>query len=112
MKLEVVTRTAKVVDAEVESVFLPGYHGEMGILPSHAPLLTRLGIGELRYRTDGTLHSLAVSHGFAEILGQRLIILADARCFHSFDTFAIIVHNKSFIVAHVRQNNFLARFNG
>jgi len=77
MKLEIVTQTRKLVDSDVDSVFFPGFKGEAGILPGHAPLLATLGIGELRYRTGVRKSYLAISHGFAEILPDRIIILAE-----------------------------------
>ena len=62
---------------EVESVVAPGAVGELGILPCHAPLLTRLSPGELRVRKDGEQSTIVVSGGFLEVLGSRVTILAD-----------------------------------
>jgi len=48
--LEIVTPERLAYSDEVDAVVLPGSEGELGVLPHHAPLLTTLGIGELRFR--------------------------------------------------------------
>ena len=55
----------------------PGIDGELGILPHHASLLTVLQPGELRVVKDGQESYIAVSGGFLEVLGNKVIILAD-----------------------------------
>jgi len=56
---------------------IPGRNGYLGILPGHAPLITELGIGEISYRENGQLHYLAVAWGFAEVLPDRVSVLAE-----------------------------------
>lgn len=75
--LTVVTRERKIVDAQVDEVILPGSDGELGILPGHTPLLATLRIGQLRYRSGNTIHRLVISWGFAEVLPDRVIVLAE-----------------------------------
>lgn len=75
--LTVVTRERKILDVEVDEVVLPGYDGELGILPGHTPLLAMLRIGELRYRSGNTVERLVISWGFAEVLPDRVIVLAE-----------------------------------
>jgi F-type H+-transporting ATPase subunit epsilon len=77
INLTVVTRDRKIVDAQVDEVILPGTDGELGILPGHTPLLASLRIGQLRYRTGATLNRLVISWGFAEVLPDRVIVLAE-----------------------------------
>lgn len=74
---EVVTPEKRVVADEVDEVVLPGSEGYLGVLPGHAPLLARLGIGRLTYGRGGVRHHLAVAGGFAEVLSDRVIVLAD-----------------------------------
>ena len=64
-------------DDEVDMVIAPGADGEMGILPSHAPLLTALGDGELRIRKGAEEESFAVHGGFMEVLANKVIVMAD-----------------------------------
>ena len=64
-------------DDGVEMVIAPGADGELGILPNHAPLLTALGIGELRIKKGAEEESCAVGGGFLEVLANRVIVMAD-----------------------------------
>lgn len=64
-------------DDGVDVVIAPGADGELGILPNHAPLLTALGIGELRIRKGTEEESFAVHGGFLEVLENKVIVMAD-----------------------------------
>lgn len=77
INLTIVSRERKIVEAQVDEVILPGSDGELGILPGHTPLLALLKIGELRYRTGTTVNRLVISWGFAEVLPDRVIVLAE-----------------------------------
>lgn len=77
LHLVVVTRERKIVEVDVDEVVLPGLDGELGILPGHTPLLAMLRIGQLRYRTGGTTERLVISWGFAEVLPDRVIVMAE-----------------------------------
>ncbi len=78
LKLEVVTpERSLVAEAGVTEVQLPGRDGYLGILPGHAPLLTELGMGELSYRKGKDTYYAVVIHGFAEVLPDRVIVLAE-----------------------------------
>ena len=78
LQLELVTPDRLVVHDSVIAVSVPGKEGYLGILPGHAPLLSELKAGELSYTQDSATHYLAVSWGFAEVLPDRVIVLADA----------------------------------
>ena len=75
--LEIVTPERKVFSGEVENVYLPGTEGELGALPGHAPLVTGVSPGELRYKVDGKIEELAIGSGFAEVTQEKITILAD-----------------------------------
>ena len=77
IRLSIVTRERKIVDVEVDEVVLPGVDGEIGILPGHTPLLATLRIGPMRYRTGNTVERLVLAWGFAEVLPDRVIVLAE-----------------------------------
>jgi F-type H+-transporting ATPase subunit epsilon len=77
LKLEVVTPARRVLSETVDTIQLPGKNGELGILPGHAPLLTELGIGEMSYRMGGQVRYLTIIEGFAEVLPERVIVLAE-----------------------------------
>jgi F-type H+-transporting ATPase subunit epsilon len=75
--LEIVTPEARIFSDEVDSVVLPGAEGEMGVLPAHAPLVTTLQIGELRYTKGGKTMELAVGEGLVEVNGSTTRVLTD-----------------------------------
>ena len=77
LHLQIVTPDKKLVDEQTDQVQIPGKSGYLGILPGHAPLLTELMIGEISYSKGGTMVYLAVSWGFAEVLPDKVTILAD-----------------------------------
>lgn len=77
-RLEVVTAEEELYSGDVDILIAPGREGQLAILPNHAPLLTQLGPGLLEFRTGGEEEDLAVSGGFLEILGNRVVVLADA----------------------------------
>jgi F-type H+-transporting ATPase subunit epsilon len=78
LQLLVVTPERKVVETEADEVQLPGAEGYLGILPGHAALITLLKAGVLSYRRSGRSEAFAVSAGFAEILEDRVSVLADS----------------------------------
>ena len=77
IQLEVVTPARRVLSALVDSVEIPGKDGYLGILPGHAPLITELGIGVLSYVESGQTRYLTVIEGCAEVLADRVIVLAE-----------------------------------
>jgi F-type H+-transporting ATPase subunit epsilon len=79
IELIVVTPERQLLRESVVEVVIPGVDGQLGVLPGHAPLMTELGVGELTYRTATTSHpiSLAVIRGFAEVLADRVTVLAE-----------------------------------
>jgi F-type H+-transporting ATPase subunit epsilon len=77
INLTVVTRERKIIDVQADEVVLPASDGEIGVLPGHTPLLATLRIGQLRYRTGAKTERLVISWGFAEVLPDRVIVLAE-----------------------------------
>jgi len=77
IELEVVTPERHVLSESVQSLEMPGKDGYLGILPGHAPLITELGIGILTYHKGTEVRYLTVIHGYAEVLPDRVIVLAE-----------------------------------
>ncbi len=77
IELIVVTPTRQLLRARASQVTLPGANGYLGILPGHAPLMTELGIGELTYRDSAQPEPVSVIRGFAEVLPDRVTVLAE-----------------------------------
>jgi len=77
-QLEVVTPAREVVRERVTEAQIPARGGYLGVLPGHTPLLAEMGVGELSYHVGGRVFSCAAIGGFVEVLGDRVIVLADS----------------------------------
>jgi F-type H+-transporting ATPase subunit epsilon len=77
IELEIVTPEKQVVRDQVEEIQIPGKAGFLGVLPGHAPLITELAVGEISYRKGGQTTYLSVAWGFAEVLPDKVTILAE-----------------------------------
>ena len=75
-QLEIVTPDKLVVKETADEVQIPGKAGYMDVLPGHAPLITELMIGEITYKHDGNTQHLSVAWGFAEVLPDKVTVLA------------------------------------
>ena len=76
LTLEIVTPDHALAHADVDEVVLPATHGCIGVLPGHTPALVDLQVGELWFRRGTEKTYLAVAFGIAEILPDRVIVLA------------------------------------
>ena len=76
-QVEIVTPEKLVVKDAAEEMQIPGKNGYLGILPGHAPLITELAVGEITYREGGKTFHFAVAWGFAEVLPDKVTILAE-----------------------------------
>ena len=76
-QLEIVTPEKLVVKDRAEEAQIPATTGYIGVLPGHAPLITELGAGEISYRSGGQVHRFATAWGFAEVLPDKVTILAE-----------------------------------
>jgi F-type H+-transporting ATPase subunit epsilon len=77
-QLEIVTPAKLMVKDVAEEAQIPGLSGYLGILPGHAPLITELAVGVITYKASGATHTLSVAWGFAEVLPDKVTILAEA----------------------------------
>ena len=77
MRLDIVTPEKLAFSDEIDSVVVPGGEGELGILPSHAPIISTLQPGELRYLKAGKETSLAIGTGIVEVSHDRVSVLTD-----------------------------------
>ena len=77
IQLEIVTPERLAYSDTVDSVIVPGSEGELGVLPHHAPLVSTLGIGELRIRKGGTEESFAIVGGFLQVRPDKVVVMAE-----------------------------------
>ena len=84
--LEVVTPEKKVLTEEITSLIVPGIGGYLGVLPNHAPLISGLEPGEVKYKVGGQYKKMAISGGFMEVANNKVSILANtAECNEEID---------------------------
>jgi F-type H+-transporting ATPase subunit epsilon len=77
IQLEIVTPEGLAYSDTVDAVTLPGSEGELGVLPHHAPLVSTLGVGELRIRKAGGEESFAIVGGFLQVLPDKVVVMAE-----------------------------------
>ena len=75
--LEIISSDRVFFTGQCESLVIPGIDGEHGVLANHERSVTCLSSGELKYKIDGEWRYAAVSDGYAEISGDRVVIIAD-----------------------------------
>jgi F-type H+-transporting ATPase subunit epsilon len=77
IKLDIVTMERLLISEDVDYVSAPAVDGIVGILPKHAPLLTALSFGELRYKKGSAEYSFVIGGGFMEVRPDKVTVLAD-----------------------------------
>ena len=75
--VDIVSAEASIFSGEAEMVIAPGEGGELGILPEHMPLLTRIKPGTIRIRTGSDEEVIYVSGGMMEVQPDGVTVLAD-----------------------------------
>jgi F-type H+-transporting ATPase subunit epsilon len=77
MKVEILSPEKRIFEGEASFVYLPGSDGSLGVLNNHAPMITTLGKGEVRLKTDKEEKRFTVNGGTVEVLNNKVIILAE-----------------------------------
>jgi F-type H+-transporting ATPase subunit epsilon len=77
IRLEIVTPERLAYAEDVDAVTLPGGEGELGVLPHHAPLVSTLGVGELRIRRGGQEELFAIAGGFLQVRPDKVVVMAE-----------------------------------
>lgn len=75
--LEIVTPERLAYSDQVDEVVCPGVEGELGVLPHHAPLLTTLGVGELRIKKGNEEEFFAIAGGFLQVRPDKVVVMAE-----------------------------------
>ena len=77
LHLEIVTPERLAYSDDVDMVLVPGSEGELGILPHHTPLVSLLGLGELKIRKGGQEESFAIVGGFLQVRPDKVVVMAE-----------------------------------
>lgn len=75
--LQVVALDKVFYDGECESLTIPAVDGEKGVLASHEPVVMAITAGEMRFTANGQQQVAAVGCGFAEITGDKVVVITD-----------------------------------
>lgn len=79
MSLRIITPEATLMQGvKTDAVVVPVPEGQLGILYNHAPMVSSLGLGILKYKQGGQTKKIAVNGGFLELSSNQITILADA----------------------------------
>jgi F-type H+-transporting ATPase subunit epsilon len=78
IKLEIVTPYGLIFGEDVDEITASGTEGEFGVLPGHIPFIATLKIGILTYKKGSNTGYIFVNSGYAEVLPNKVIVLADS----------------------------------
>ncbi len=77
IECSIITPDRVIFEGQVDYAVVQAFDGEMGFLYNHAPLISELGIGELRLRKNSDIQYMVVEGGFVEIRDNELSVLAE-----------------------------------
>ena len=77
LQLEIITPEKKILETVADWVTIPGQEGELGILPQHVPVVTRLGTGLVQVGSGEGVTLVAVHYGYAQVQGDKVSILSE-----------------------------------
>ena len=77
LKVSVISPEASLFEGEADSVVVPAFDGDVGILSGHAPLMTLLGKGELRIGADAAARKFAIEGGFLQVVNDQVRVVTE-----------------------------------
>lgn len=83
MHLTIITPDKKVFEGNVQQVTFPGSAGKFQVLKNHAPLVSRLQKGAIRYVSEKQEHALAIEEGLVEVLNNTITVLVSSDNSHN-----------------------------
>lgn len=77
LNCSILTPERTIYDGDIDFVVVQAFDGELGFLPGHSPLISELGVGEIRLRDKTSTDYMIIEGGIVEIKENKLIILAE-----------------------------------
>lgn len=77
LQLVIVSPERTLFEGKVESIAFPGTLGEFVVLPEHAPIISSLQKGVIRYKHEGKEELLEIQHGFVEVKDNNVSVCAE-----------------------------------
>ena len=78
MHLEIITPNKKVYDGFVESATFPGIKGSFQVLKNHAPIISSLETGQIKYVNEKGKFNVMISGGIVEVIDNQITVLAES----------------------------------
>jgi len=78
MLLEILTPDKKVFEGQVDSATFPGSKGSFQVLNNHAPLISTLDKGKVKYKGKNIEDELIIGGGVVEVLHNKVVLLAES----------------------------------
>jgi len=78
LQVSVISPERTIFEGDADSVVVPAWDGELGILRGHAPLMALLGAGRIRIRRGGQTEMFEVNGGFLQVINNRVSVLSEA----------------------------------
>lgn len=77
MKVSVISPEKTIYEGEADSVVVPAWDGQVGVMRGHAPMLVLLGEGEMRVSTGGSDQRFQISGGFMQVANDSVTVLSE-----------------------------------
>jgi F-type H+-transporting ATPase subunit epsilon len=77
LQVSVISPERVIYEGEADSVIVPAWDGELGVLRGHAPLMALLGTGQIRIRHGGRTERFQISGGFLQVVNNRVSVLSE-----------------------------------
>lgn len=78
LRVKLLTPEAHLFDDKAESVVIPAYDGEVGVMKGHAPMVARLGYGSMKIRRNDEETVFFVGGGFVEVFSNGVTVIAES----------------------------------
>lgn len=77
LHVDIISPEKPVFTGEAHGIVAMAHDGEVGVLPGHAPMVTRLGIGEVRVTQAGATTRFAIRQGYLQVADNKVVVLSE-----------------------------------
>lgn len=77
MKVSVISPEKTIYEGEADSIIVPAWDGQLGVMKGHAPMLVLLGEGEMHVKTGGSDQKFKINGGFMQVADDVVTVLSE-----------------------------------
>lgn len=77
LQVDIISPEKPVFSGTATGIVAMAHDGEVGVLPGHAPMVTRLGIGEVRVTNNGATTRYAIRQGYLQVADNKVVVLSE-----------------------------------